>query len=50
MNCELDELKNAMGMTFGDWQLFRAMVMTLREQELIGGLYSHVITVSGVKI
>ena len=30
-NCELPELKGVMNMTFGDWELFRAMVENLRE-------------------
>ena len=30
-NCELPELKGVMNMTFGDWELFRAMVESLRE-------------------
>ncbi|XP_077984408.1 uncharacterized protein LOC144439038 [Glandiceps talaboti] len=33
LQCDLDELKRVLGMTFGDWQLFRAMVLRLREQE-----------------
>ncbi|XP_071846169.1 uncharacterized protein [Apostichopus japonicus] len=32
IQCDLDELKSVLEMSFGDWQLFRAMVMHLREQ------------------
>ncbi|XP_063040200.1 kinase D-interacting substrate of 220 kDa isoform X1 [Engraulis encrasicolus] len=32
--CNLDELKNEMNMNFGDWQLFRAMVMEQRSAEM----------------
>jgi len=28
--CDLNELGNIMGMTFGDWQLFRAWVLAAR--------------------
>lgn len=28
--CDLNELGHIMGMTFGDWQLFRAWVLTAR--------------------
>ncbi|XP_076155619.1 kinase D-interacting substrate of 220 kDa B isoform X1 [Alosa pseudoharengus] len=31
--CNLDELKKEMNMNFGDWQLFRAMVMEQRQAE-----------------
>ncbi|XP_067098892.1 kinase D-interacting substrate of 220 kDa B isoform X1 [Osmerus mordax] len=31
--CNLDELKKEMDMNFGDWQLFRATVMELRQAE-----------------
>ncbi|XP_076129143.1 kinase D-interacting substrate of 220 kDa B isoform X1 [Alosa pseudoharengus] len=31
--CNLDELKKEMNMNFGDWQLFRGMVMELRHVE-----------------
>ena len=34
MNCSLDELKKLMSaMTFGDWELFRMAVLSLRERE-----------------
>ncbi|CAI9732185.1 kinase D-interacting substrate of 220 kDa-like [Octopus vulgaris] len=32
--CDFDELKCVMCMRFGDWQLFRAMVQELRDQEV----------------
>ncbi|XP_077367163.1 kinase D-interacting substrate of 220 kDa B isoform X3 [Festucalex cinctus] len=31
--CNLDELKNEMNMNFGDWQLFRANVLEMRQAE-----------------
>nr|XP_006820261.1 PREDICTED: kinase D-interacting substrate of 220 kDa-like isoform X1 [Saccoglossus kowalevskii] len=33
LQCDVDELKKVLGMTFGDWQLFRAMVIRIRNQE-----------------
>ncbi|XP_072314243.1 kinase D-interacting substrate of 220 kDa B isoform X1 [Eucyclogobius newberryi] len=33
MHCNLDELKKEMGMNFGDWQLFRGMVVEQRLSE-----------------
>lgn len=33
MHCNLDELKREMGMNFGDWQLFRGMVVEQRLNE-----------------
>ncbi|XP_015122947.1 kinase D-interacting substrate of 220 kDa B isoform X2 [Diachasma alloeum] len=32
--CEMSELKEVLKMTFGDWELFRMLVTTLREHEL----------------
>lgn len=32
LQCELEELKEVLGMTFGDWQLFRIMVLQMRGQ------------------
>ncbi|XP_022110135.1 kinase D-interacting substrate of 220 kDa-like isoform X2 [Acanthaster planci] len=34
LQCDLDELKEVLGMNFGDWQLFRSLVMTMRGQAL----------------
>lgn len=34
--CELDELGKVMGMKFGDWQLFRTVILSLREAEESG--------------
>ena len=31
-NCEMTDLKGVMHMTFGDWELFRAMIESLREE------------------
>ena len=33
MNCNLSELKSALQMSFGDWELFRGLVEMLRENE-----------------
>ncbi|XP_071951058.1 uncharacterized protein [Antedon mediterranea] len=30
--CDIDELRNILGMSFGDWQIFRGMVLQLRDQ------------------
>ena len=32
LQCQLDELKECLGMTFGDWQLFKNMVLQMRGQ------------------
>ncbi|XP_071786421.1 uncharacterized protein [Asterias amurensis] len=34
MQCDLEELKEVLGMNFGDWQLFRSLVLTMRGQAL----------------
>ncbi|XP_011499343.1 PREDICTED: kinase D-interacting substrate of 220 kDa isoform X2 [Ceratosolen solmsi marchali] len=34
LHCNLLELKNVLKMSFGDWELFRMVVISLREQEL----------------
>ncbi|XP_064638035.1 kinase D-interacting substrate of 220 kDa B-like isoform X2 [Lineus longissimus] len=41
-NCDLDELKPVLGMNFGDWQLFKAMILALRsrEEEALSGVPS----------
>ncbi|KAK9889799.1 hypothetical protein WA026_007172 [Henosepilachna vigintioctopunctata] len=33
MNCDLDELKHLLKMSFGDWELFKACMLSLRAQE-----------------
>lgn len=34
-HCDLDELKKTIDMTFGDWELFKVMILSLREQQLL---------------
>ncbi|XP_033219182.1 kinase D-interacting substrate of 220 kDa isoform X2 [Belonocnema kinseyi] len=34
LHCDLQELKKVLKMSFGDWELFRMVVVSLREQEL----------------
>ncbi|KAJ9575075.1 hypothetical protein L9F63_007736, partial [Diploptera punctata] len=34
LHCNLDELKKVLQMNFGDWELFRMLIVSLREQEL----------------
>lgn len=34
MHCDLQELKNVLRMSFGDWEIFRMIIVSLREQEL----------------
>ena len=34
LNCNLEELKQLIGMNFGDWELFRVAALSLREREL----------------
>ncbi len=38
LHCELHELKDVLHMTFGDWELFRAMIENLREKESLSEL------------
>lgn len=37
MTCNLDELKAVSKMTFGDWEMFRQMIIVLKERELLAG-------------
>nr|CAD7455732.1 unnamed protein product [Timema tahoe] len=39
LHCDLEELKKVLRMNFGDWELFRMIVVSLREQELT--CFSH---------
>ncbi|GBM57765.1 Kinase D-interacting substrate B [Araneus ventricosus] len=34
LTCDLKELKETLNMSFGDWELFRILILTLREHEL----------------
>lgn len=34
LHCDLDELKKLLKMTFGDWEMFKVMIVSLREHEL----------------
>lgn len=34
LTCDLKELKETMNMSFGDWELFRVLILTLREHEM----------------
>ena len=34
LHCDLDELKKLSGMTFGDWELFRIAILSLRDREM----------------
>ncbi|KAL0272477.1 UNVERIFIED_CONTAM: hypothetical protein PYX00_005429 [Menopon gallinae] len=34
IHCDMNELKKVMKMNFGDWELFKVIVISLREQEL----------------
>jgi len=36
-HCQLDELRNVLNMNFGDWELFKLLLVALREEELAGG-------------
>ncbi|XP_071446780.1 kinase D-interacting substrate of 220 kDa B [Hetaerina americana] len=35
LHCDLDDLKKVLKMNFGDWELFRMLVVALREQECV---------------
>ncbi|XP_074651491.1 uncharacterized protein LOC141906167 isoform X2 [Tubulanus polymorphus] len=51
-HCDLEELKQVVGMNFGDWQLFRAMILALREREeeqmngIASGIAPHFMAIS----
>lgn len=34
LHCDLDELKQVLKMNFGDWEMFRVLIVSLREHEL----------------
>ncbi|KRT81831.1 hypothetical protein AMK59_5196 [Oryctes borbonicus] len=34
LHCDLDELKKLLKMNFGDWEMFRVMIVSLREHEM----------------
>ncbi|CAL4067998.1 unnamed protein product [Meganyctiphanes norvegica] len=34
LHCDLDDLKKVVGMNFGDWELFRVLICSLREKEM----------------
>ncbi|KAI4462246.1 ankyrin repeat-containing [Holotrichia oblita] len=34
IHCDLDELKKLLKMNFGDWEMFRVMIVSLREHEM----------------
>ncbi|XP_025831088.1 kinase D-interacting substrate of 220 kDa B-like [Agrilus planipennis] len=34
LHCDLDELKKILKMNFGDWEIFKMLIVSLREQEL----------------
>ncbi|KAK4298504.1 hypothetical protein Pmani_029160 [Petrolisthes manimaculis] len=40
VHCDLDDLKKVLCMNFGDWELFRMLVLGLREREADEELYS----------
>lgn len=34
IHCDLDELKKLLKMNFGDWEMFKVMIVSLREHEM----------------
>lgn len=34
LHCDLDELKKLLNMSFGDWEMFKVVIVSLREHEL----------------
>lgn len=34
LHCDMDELKKLLRMNFGDWEMFRVMIVSLRQQEM----------------
>ncbi|RLU26571.1 hypothetical protein DMN91_000367 [Ooceraea biroi] len=41
LHCDLQELKKVFKMAFGDWELFRMMIISLREMELTSFTYEE---------
>ncbi|KAL0100895.1 hypothetical protein PUN28_019347 [Cardiocondyla obscurior] len=41
LHCDLQELKKVFKMTFGDWELFRMVIVSLREMELSSFMYEE---------
>lgn len=41
LTCDLKELKETMNMSFGDWELFRILILTLRDHEIDNLLTGH---------
>ncbi|XP_020296518.1 kinase D-interacting substrate of 220 kDa isoform X3 [Pseudomyrmex gracilis] len=41
LHCDLQELKKVLKMTFGDWELFRIIIVSLRELELSSVTYEE---------
>ncbi|XP_018394084.1 PREDICTED: kinase D-interacting substrate of 220 kDa [Cyphomyrmex costatus] len=41
LHCDLQELKKVFKMTFGDWELFRMVIVSLREMELSSFTYEE---------
>lgn len=35
LHCDLDELKKLLNMNFGDWEMFRVLIVSMRGQEMI---------------
>lgn len=34
IHCDLDELKKLLNMSFGDWEMFKVVIVSMREHEL----------------
>lgn len=41
LTCDLKELKETLNMSFGDWELFRVLILTLRDHEMDNLHSSH---------
>ncbi|XP_015838726.1 kinase D-interacting substrate of 220 kDa B isoform X2 [Tribolium castaneum] len=40
LHCDLDELKKLLNMSFGDWEMFKVMLISLREHE-VSNVFRH---------
>jgi ankyrin repeat-rich membrane spanning protein len=40
LHCDLDELKKLLSMSFGDWEMFKVMLISLREHE-VSAVFRH---------
>ncbi|XP_049858446.1 kinase D-interacting substrate of 220 kDa B isoform X1 [Schistocerca gregaria] len=49
LHCDLEELKKVLQMSFGDWELFRMLIVSLRETEFYGPNQQEELTSKNVR-